>query len=211
MKQKTFYHIILDQSGSMRSCLLPTIAGFNEQLQVIQSLQQRYPEQEIRVGLTCFNQSVMHAYSVQHPEMVTQLNEAIYKPNGSTALYDAIGLTIQRLQYEIGRELVREEAAVVVVIITDGYENASRSFHQSQISTTIKELESTGKWTFSYIGATVDAVKIATSLHIREQNSMHFHKESIKETFIKLGFSMDGYIKKRGGGERPTEFLNWED
>src|SRR4051812_37830397 len=105
MKKKTCYHIILDQSGSMQDCLSATISGFNEQLQVIRSLQIRFPEQEIRVGLTRFNEEVMHTYDNLQPDRTNELSPALYEPNGSTALLDAMGFTVRRIREQIQLEL----------------------------------------------------------------------------------------------------------
>src|SRR5215831_15785408 len=148
MKKKTFYHIVLDQSGSMAGCRQSTIASFNEQLQKIKSLQEHYPEQEIFTGLTRFNQEVMYDHFAQHADLVSELNFEMYRPDGMTALYDAIGLTVIKLQGKIEKELMDDTSTVVVVIITDGHENSSRYFELFRIKNMIKELEATGKWTF---------------------------------------------------------------
>jgi hypothetical protein len=207
MNKKTYYHIILDQSGSMQDCLQSTISGFNEQLQVIKSLQKRFPEQEVRVGLTRFNQEVMHTYFAQLPDEVSELSREIYNPSGSTALYDAIGMTTRKLNENIGTELISDIATAVVVIITDGYENSSRQFDLAQIKSMIRELEATGKWTFSYLGATLDAVRIAANLNIQHQNSISFDKCSMLDTFNILGESMDNYLKEKREGKNPNKFL----
>jgi hypothetical protein len=207
MKKKTYYHIILDQSGSMQDILKPTISGFNEQLQMIRNLQQRFPEQEILLGLTRFNDEVMHTYSAQNPQLVADMTKALYRPSGCTALFDAIGESIFTLQESLRAELVSEDAAVVVVILTDGYENASRRFTLYQIQGLIKELEATGKWTFSYLGATLDAVEIARSMNIKQHNSMSFHKSAIMDTFGSLNESMDAFLLHRRKGESPFGFL----
>jgi hypothetical protein len=211
MKQKTYYHIILDQSGSMQDCIQPTISGFNEQLQVIKSLQERFPEQEIRIGLTRFNHEVMHSYFGLLAEQSTELNRHTYRPDGSTALYDAIGMVTTELNKIIGSELNGDVATAVIVIITDGYENSSRHFDLIRIQSTIKELEATGKWTFSYLGATLDAKQVAHSMNIKSQNSMHFDKISMKRTFDTLGESMNCYLEIKKAGEIPIQFLNPED
>lgn len=211
MKQKTYYHIILDQSGSMQDCLQPTISGFNEQLQVICSLQQRFPEQEVLVGLTRFNDQVMHTYYAQQPHFVAPLTKAIYIPNGTTALYDAIGLSVREIRKQVDQEIEHGIAAAIVVIITDGYENASQSFSHKQVKSLIGELEANGKWTFSYLGATLDAQKIAESLNISRDNSMYFHKTHVKETFDSLGFSMNSYMEKRRDGKSLSSFLKRKD
>jgi hypothetical protein len=61
--KKTYYLLILDQSGSMADCAVPTINGFNEQVQMIANLQNRFPNQEFYVSLTIFNDQVEHRYT----------------------------------------------------------------------------------------------------------------------------------------------------
>jgi hypothetical protein len=208
MKQKTYYHIILDQSGSMQNCIHPTISGYNEQIQAIQSLEERFPEQEVRVGLTRFNENVMHSYFGEQPGLVTALNENTYRPHGMTALLDAIGMVTMVLNNKIQQELAAGMATAVVVIITDGYENASAHFKLPQVRSMIGDLEATGKWTFSYLGATLDAVDVATSLNIRRGNSMHFDKMRMKENFTTLEASMDDYLTNKRSGKTSSRFLS---
>ncbi|RYG01998.1 MAG: VWA domain-containing protein, partial [Chitinophagaceae bacterium] len=166
MKKKTYYHIILDQSGSMQDCIDPTISGFNEQVQVVRSLQQRYPEQEIRIGLTCFNDDVNIVSFARPVNEQRQLNRETYRPDGSTALYDAIGQTVLKIKDSIGNGALQsqDDVSMIVVILTDGYENASKLFNRQGIGNLIRELEATGKWTFTYLGATIDAQEILDDL-----------------------------------------------
>ena len=207
MRPKTYYHIILDQSGSMMTCLYPTISGFNEQLQLVKSLQERYPDQEITLGLTKFNDDVEIKYLAAQPHNIQLLNTKTYVPSGCTALYDAIGLTAKQLNRTFHHDLREPNTSVVVVILTDGYENASRKFNHAAISSTIKELEATGKWTFSYLGATPDAVEVASSLNIKRDNSMSFEVGQMSETYITLEESFDTYMMKKAKGEKDSSFL----
>ena len=43
--KKTYYLLILDKSGSMGSIIPQTVAGFNEQVQMIRKLKPKYPAQ----------------------------------------------------------------------------------------------------------------------------------------------------------------------
>ncbi len=52
MNNKTYYHLIIDQSGSMSNCVNETISGFNEQLQMIRDMQRVHTSQQILVSLT---------------------------------------------------------------------------------------------------------------------------------------------------------------
>ena len=98
MKKKTFYHLIVDRSGSMSDCIPATIGGYNEQMQAISSLQERFSEQEISVGLTIFNQEVSHQFFGANPVKVEPLTRKNYLPNGLTALLDAIGMTVSLIK-----------------------------------------------------------------------------------------------------------------
>ena len=207
MRPKTFYHIILDQSGSMMTCLYPTISGFNEQVQMVKSLQERYPGQEITLGLTQFNTQVKIPFIAQAARYAKLLNTENYRPDGGTALYDAIGYTIKELSRKLHHDLREPNTSVVVVILTDGYENSSRKYDHAAISSTIKELEATGKWTFSYLGATPDAVEVATKLNIKRDNSMSFDIREMNKTYEMVQESMVSYMDIKAKGEKNYSFL----
>jgi hypothetical protein len=130
------------------------------------------------------------------------LNTDTYKTDGSTALLDAIGMTITTIEKVIQQDSNQSNTTVVIVILTDGHENASQIFKLQEIKNMISRLEETGKWTFSFIGATMDAVDVAESMSIKRQNSFMFEKSNMKSgLFDKLGHSMDNYMsKKRSGG-----------
>jgi hypothetical protein len=202
-KQKTIYHMILDKSGSMSDCIPNTLEGYNEQILKIRELEKKYPEQEICLGLTTFNHEICHLSFHRPPSTARLLNNENYRPDGTTALLDAIGLVIRQLEKDVEAQLSEFDTTVVVVILTDGHENASRQFRLSDISQMISRLEETGKWTFSFIGATLDAVHVAQSMAIKTQNSYTFDKAEMKgRVFENLSRSMDTYFdKKRKGGD----------
>ncbi len=208
MKKKTFYHIIVDKSGSMSDCVPATISGYNEQMQAISSLQARFPEQEISAGLTIFNQEVSHKFFGVRPAEVEPLTRENYRPNGSTALLDAIGMTVSLIKEKKQPDLSNAYNTVVVVIITDGYENASHLFNLQRIREMITTLEATGQWTFSYLGATLDAVDVASSLAIKTINSMSFAKNDMnKAVWDNLSDSMGDYLELKESNQRTGSFL----
>ena len=201
-KQKTIYHLIVDKSGSMSDCIEQTINGFNEQVTKIQQLQKEYPEQELTIGLTTFNNEVHQHFFQSPPANVRNLNNDTYRPDGSTSLFDAIGLTVQSIENEIKQQLNNSNTTVVIVILTDGHENSSKIFNLSEIRQNISRLEETGKWTFSFIGATLDAVSVAESMNIKSQNSFAFDKKDMKkEVWSKLSDSMENYLSKKRKGD----------
>jgi len=187
----------------MGNCIENTITGFNEQIQHIRQLEEQYPEQEITVGLSMFNSVVNHQVLHAKPALTPMLTTETYRPGGQTALLDAIGMTTAELekdQLEANRTI---PTTVVVVIITDGHENNSRVFTLSDIRKMISRLEEAGNWTFSFMGATLDAVDVADQMSIRRHNSRSFDKSTMKnEVWDTLGNSMSSYFEKKRTGRK---------
>lgn len=199
--QRTHYQLIVDKSGSMSDCIEATIDGFNEQLNRIRDMEIEFPEQDIRIGLTLFNDNV-HQLRIGDPVTdMPLMSRENYVPAGSTSLLDAIGQTLQLLSE---REASRNDLPItyVVVILTDGYENSSKYFNLKQVRSRIERLEASGRWTFSFIGATLDAIEVAKQMAIKGHNSLHFKKESMKgEVWDKLSGSMRRYFDNKRSGE----------
>jgi uncharacterized protein YegL len=207
MNTKTYYQLILDRSGSMKDCMSETISGFNEQVQMIRSLEERFPEQEVRVSLTLFNQSVHHPIQMQPAGEIKDLNRETYVPDGMTALYDAIGEAVMSLKAQVETEVREEKASVVVVIITDGYENSSKLFGLRAIRHLIRELEDTGKWTFSFLGAGIDAMAEAEKINIRKSNAMRYAKQDSRKAHHELASNLANYMELKTQGKVKKNFL----
>ena len=206
-RQKTLYHLVVDKSGSMSSCSKQTIEGFNAQIARIRSLSVEFPDQEVSVGLTLFDTEVECLYTTKAAEHCPDLNAKTYEPGGSTALLDAIGMTIQRLEKAKAEAEMTQPATVVMVIITDGHENASRMHNFKEVSDRIAALQETGQWTFTYLGATLDAAQVGESLKIDQRNNRFFRKEAIgREVFDEVSDSMRQYMLKKRKGEDLNDF-----
>jgi hypothetical protein len=195
-KRKTIYHLIVDKSGSMSDCIDSTINGLNEQINGIKQKQLAFEDEEITMGLTTFNNYVDHHYFQSNPNTIQMLNYQTYRPNGSTALLDAIGDTVTQICIQTQNSNL--PTSVVVVILTDGYENSSRFYNLVKIRNMISSLEESGNWTFSFIGATLDAVDVAEQMAIKKQNSFSFEKNKMgSSVWDKLDNSMNHYFQKK--------------
>lgn len=205
--KKTYYLLVLDRSGSMQDCMHETISGYNEQVQMIKELQDRYPEQEFHISVTTFNQYVEHPFVDCRGRELKELTTESYIPDGGTALLDAIGEGVINLKTRRGQEFNDDEATAVVVILTDGHENASKMFSLDTVRNMIRELEATNKWTFSFIGATRDALYVARTMNILAENAAYFDKRNVKQTLHNVADSMSDYAEKKSKGESLKEFL----
>jgi uncharacterized protein YegL len=204
--RKTIYHLIVDKSGSMTDCVDSTINGFNEQVNRIKDKAKEFTEEDITMGLTTFNDNVKHVYFQQNPKEMVLLNYENYRPSGGTALLDAVGETITEIEQQVNTSLM--PTTVIVVILTDGYENASKKYNLVNIRNMISKLEETGKWTFSFIGATLDAVDVASSMAIKSQNSFSFEKTQMKSAvWDKLDKSVSSYFTKKSQNRNLNNFF----
>ncbi len=192
-QKKVFNLIILDESGSMNSVKSATIQGFNEVVQTVKSVQEKFKEQNHSITFVTFNGVgiTTHLFN-QAVEKLDELNEDTFRPNASTPLYDAIGESVSRLRLEVEKE---KNANVLVTILTDGYENASKEYSGNAIKSLISELKEKN-WTFTYIGADHDVERVASSISI--QNTLVFKKttEGMKQMFAKEKASRMKYSQK---------------
>lgn len=172
-KAKIFNVIILDKSGSMSSIRRQAIDGVNETLAAIRSSQLRDPEQDNYVSLVTFcGCELKNIYEAMPIGDVKDITAEQYIPCCMTPLYDAIGVTVTKMQ-----EIVRDEkAAVSVTIITDGYENASQEYTGTSVKALIESCKQAG-WLFAYIGADHDVEMVAARLSIN--NNMKFDKTAV--------------------------------
>lgn len=151
----TVIALVLDESGSMASCGDATISGLNEYFD-----DRRKDCPTAPVFLTKFNSKarvVVEGTSAQYAPKFTHEN---YTPSGNTALYDAIGRTINSV------DKYNDTHRILFVIMTDGQENASKEYKREDIQKLISQRD--GKnWTFVYLAANQDAWALAQSLGSR--------------------------------------------
>ena len=160
MKTRIFNLIIIDESGSMQSIKRAAIDSVNETIQTIRSAEQKHPEQEHYVSLVSFNDDVKTIYDCVEVEQVKEIDDETYQPSCCTALYDAMGISLTKL-----RKRVAESDKVLVTVVTDGYENASKEYSGKAIKALVDELKAKG-WVFAYIGANQDVEAVAATISI---------------------------------------------
>ena len=174
IKTQVYNLVILDKSGSMDSIRKEAVDGYNETLGTIRAAQDKHRDtQEQFVSLAVFcGCGIEMIYDKTPIQDADKLKPEQYEPCCVTPLYDAIGITIKKLKHDI-RDV--EDAAVLVTIITDGYENASKEWSGAAIKKLIDECKEEG-WMFAFIGAGEDVVKTASTISIT--NTIVWHKSS---------------------------------
>lgn len=142
---RTHVALVLDRSGSMGSCWQEAMDGLDAQLDTVR--QTRTPDHEVLVSFTRFD-DVVDILALNEPVDSVKIDRE--GPRNQTALYDAIGQTIETI---IEAPPLDVDDAYLLCIISDGQENASRQFDLAEIKQMLTLLQSTGLWTVAYLGA----------------------------------------------------------
>ena len=206
--KKTIYHFVVDQSGSMSGSEGPTIEGFNSQLNTLKQLKLEHPENEYIVSVTYFEDEVMEIMKFAPIEQIQLLSRENYRPGGLTALLDGIGKSIESIRKKYDYEIKENMASVVMVILTDGGENASKFYTRNLVAEMIKELDATGKWTFSFLGADLDAVSASNDLNIRRENIISFNKRNYDGMMRQMSKSIMNYEAMKSEGNLKSDLFD---
>ena len=177
---KIYNLVILDRSGSMMPLREVAVQGYNETLDVIRAAQQQYNlEQQNLVTLTLFNHLVTDVYDCDTVQNLPNLLMQDYQPDGMTAMYDAIGLSLTKLQRKLNK---LENATAVVTIISDGLENASHIYSLDRVAKLIDSMKNQGVM-FVFMGTNQNVQQTAEALHIDDYKIFEYSTEGMKEAW----------------------------
>jgi uncharacterized protein YegL len=170
MTDPNYTHIglVVDRSGSMSDIAQDMNGGIQQLLR-----DQTKAEAFVKVDVATFDNDVEFVATDATPESI--MNEEFCNPRGSTALNDAIGQMINRLGNKFATmPEEKRPSQVIVVIVTDGMENASREYTSDQIKAMVTKQTDEYQWTFMYLAANVDAFATGGTLGFGRKMSMGY-------------------------------------
>lgn len=161
---------IIDRSGSMAGLRDDVIGSFNTFID-----DQKKVKGEATFSLIQFDDQYEVDYEAVDIQDVKHLDRSTYSPRGMTAMFDAIGKTITATGKRLSDmpEALRPEK-VIMMIQTDGQENASFEYTSEIVKSLIKEQQDVYSWEFVFLGSNIDAVGAATNIGIKMGNSMTY-------------------------------------
>ena len=182
-KTQVFNVIILDRSGSMECIRRAAVEGFNETLTGIKKAQEKFADtQDHFVSLVTFcSCETKHVFDKTPVEEASPLTMEDYQPCCTTPLYDAMGTTLTAIRRHVKSI---EDSVVVVTIITDGMENASKEYNGKTIKELVERLRGEG-WTFTYMGANQESVEVAMNRSIRNSRNCAYTHEGTRASMCK--------------------------
>lgn len=179
--EKKYDHVdlvmILDKSGSMHGMESDTIGGFNSMLD-----KQRKVDVKTDVTTVMFNNNSNYIHERKPLSEIRNLTNEDYMPQGTTALLDSVGMTIDKVNGYYG--VNDKKNKVIFAIITDGKENSSREYTKQNVKKLIEDKKEAG-WEFIFLGANIDAVSEAGSIGITSDRVVQYKatKTGVRKNF----------------------------
>lgn len=211
-KPPVHFSVVLDRSGSMASIADDIVGGFNEYL-----VRQQAGPGEARVTLIQFDGQDPFEVLVDGLDVkqVRPLTRESYRPRGNTPLFDAVGRMIARIDTDLAHrrnhDLGREDQ--VVVVITDGLENASREHDRASIFALVEQRRREGI-VFVFLGADQDAYAEGTRMGVVGTNTAQWEKSAggVKKMYRDLAYSsLEHRRKPAAQRDREADIFHQEE
>ena len=171
-KKKTIVGLLLDKTGSMMSIQEEAVTSIRE---YIETLRKGAPKATVLLATFngCEKMSVIRRGAAKSIEPISRDE---YVPQCDTPLYDSMMAFIKDLeQYEKATTLI------ILVTMTDGYENASTEFTVANVKAKIEEKTAKG-WEIVFLGADIDTHRVGAEIGTQTGSTLRFGKASIAET-----------------------------
>jgi len=205
-KKTTYYHLVLDRSGSMDSCWQEARQVIDSQLRDLKRIQEENTNSSLIFSYCGFNQVLRFGDSLMPVDQASINWELIY-PDGMTSLNDAIGESIHYLNQKAGAALSDADADVVMLILTDGLENSSKQYSPTAIKTLMETCEQSGKWNFLFLGAGLEVTEVTNAYARGDRNAMSFSKDNFAASFREVNKELEDYVKQKELNIKKSKFF----
>jgi Mg-chelatase subunit ChlD len=196
-KKVTYVALVVDRSGSMGTVQQAAYTGINEQIKSLRDNASKGGD--TFVTYVQFDNVIDLLFDKKPAKDLVDIRQDQYQPRGSTAMYDAVWTAIKRLKDGVTETA---DTGFLVVVISDGYENASREVTGTQLAAEIKLLEASGKWTFSYMLSNQDLKVVQQTLNLSIGNMASYVNTSTGtvDAFLRSADSTAQYLNTRSKG-----------
>lgn len=166
---------ILDRSGSMSGLEEDTIGGFNSMLK-----RQKTEEGEAIISTVLFDDRAEVLHDRLDLNAVSPITQKEYFVRGCTALLDAVGNAVHHIK-KVHKALPKEERPekTLFVITTDGLENSSHEYSYDKVKKMVERQKSKHGWEFLFLGANIDAIKVAGQFGIHADHAVNYKSDSV--------------------------------
>lgn len=184
----TVLSFLLDESGSMGDVRDDTIGGFNTFI----DKQRKEPGEMLTTLVKFDSQEPYNVVFADRPiKKVPDLTLETYSPRGGTPLVDSAYRMITETE-ERTRKYKKDEVRVLIILQTDGHENASTKHTTQGLKSLIERKQADG-WVFVFLGADINAYGMASAVGITRGNTVSYGKDFTSDTFRSLNQHTSGF------------------
>jgi uncharacterized protein YegL len=188
-RQRVLAAFIQDRSGSMQATWKENLNGFRV---FIDELRKK-DDVDYFVSLTPFDTIIdTPAIAVPLAKFNSELL-ASYPPNGGTALYDAVGATIEAIDRQQS-----DFDKVIVIIVTDGEENSSTKWNKDKLHSAIDTRLARGNWTFQYLGTQPETWDDARQIGLSAGSTVTYTAQNTHVMYANVAEAMNNFSGVRG-------------
>jgi hypothetical protein len=190
----TLIAALLDRSGSMEECKKATESGFDELI-----AEQRSLPGEAVVTLSMFDDRYDHVYA---NVPIADVPKLTLVPRNRTAMLDAIGRFITEIgEHLAGIDESDRPGTVICLIMTDGYENASKEWSYNSIKALITQQRDHYDWSFVFLGANIDAVDVGARIGVPKATALTYNSFDTRAVEGAYAVSSAAITHRRSGAE----------
>lgn len=189
---KTKIALVVDRSGSMTEVREAAFQGINEQIETIRRNADKNGDTEVLY--IQFSDIVERVFRKQARDL-RLIERRDYNPEGSTALRDAVWTAIS----DLDNGSSDKDTAYLVIVISDGWENASRTTARA-LADRIRQLQNSGQWTFTYMMSNIDLSQFRNTVYAHVNNSIVWDSSTdvgTRRAFNTIATSTSNYLRER--------------
>lgn len=192
-------YVLLDRTGSMRPIWAEALSSVNAYADGLATEQPGDEPLETRLTLAVFDAQDGLQFDVLREGVGagewSPVTEAEANPRGMTPLFDAIGRLMALAEKDAPER-------AVIVIMTDGEENASRELDRTAARAALDKARERG-WEVVFLGAEFASFDDADAVGVDARQSMAVSKDQLDDTMSRLATKTRNYGQKP---EAPVEF-----
>ena len=193
-------YILLDRTGSMQSIWDEALSSVNAYAKSFGEADAGEAKLDTRVTLAAFDAQDGLQFDVLRKDVPTEnwrnvtIDEA--SPRGMTPLFDAIGQIVAAAEKD-------DPDKAVIVIMTDGEENASTEMKKADAKAALDRAEKRG-WEVVFLGADFAKFSDADAVGVARSKQMAVSPDNMGETMQLLGKKSRSYGQSQDA--KPIEF-----
>jgi hypothetical protein len=150
-KHHLHYVLVADSSGSMADQIDEVRDELNIQIEKMRK-ESDTDTNPCTFTLRTFDSEVKNVHVNIPIEDVPKITKRDYETGGMTALFDAIGSTIESVGALLGNRIDGEKESLAMIIFSDGGENASRNYDCNKIEALLDKYQNRPGFNIAFVG-----------------------------------------------------------